>query len=260
MEIADYEIVRTLGDAGYGVMYTARPPARLASSDELVGLKVLEVADDEAALRRATRELRAFAAVRSPHLVRLLDAGRDGTSFFYAMEYCARGSLAAPTTELGEEEVVRSVREAALAAHALHEAGLVHRGIKPANVLLHADGGARLADLGLVQALDPDQLMTGLGSVGSLEYVEPSLLTGHPAARASDVWSLGATLQHALTQKPLYDVPSNDPLLAVRIVLTQAPRIAEELPEPWAEVVRTCLAPAREDRYASALALADALG
>jgi serine/threonine protein kinase len=258
-KVADYEVVRPLGEAGYGAMYVARPPARLGLDDELVGLKVLHVSDDQAALRRATRELRAFAAVPSPYLVRLLDAGRDGTAFFYAMEYCERGSLADPASPLARDEVVAAVREAALAAHALHEAGLVHRGIKPANVLLHRDG-ARLADLGLVQALDPGQSMTGLGGVGTLEFVEPLLLSGHPATRASDIWSLGVTLHHALVGVGVFGaLPADDPLMAVRRALSTAPTISPDLPPDLAEVVGACLAPAREDRPATAEELADRL-
>jgi serine/threonine protein kinase len=257
--IADYRFVRQLGDAGYGAMYLATAPPRLNVETEYVGVKVLQGVDDEAALRRATRELRAFAAVRSPFLVKLLDAGRDGSSFFYAMEFCEGGSLAHPSRPLGEDEVLRIVQQAALAAHALHEAGMVHRGIKPANVLLHKDG-ARLADLGLVQALDPAQSVTGLGGVGTVEYIEPLLLTGHPATRASDIWSLGATLHRALTGEGVFgELAADDPLMSVRVVLSAQPRISDELPRHVSDLIRQCLAPDRDARPPTAQAFADAL-
>lgn len=257
--IADYRFVRLLGDAGYGAMYLATAPPRLNVETEYVGVKVLQVADDSAALRRATRELRAFAAVRSPYLVRLLDAGRDGDSFFYSMEFCENGSLADPARALSQEEVILFVRQAALAAHALHEAGMVHRGIKPANILLHRDG-ARLADLGLVQALDPTQSMTGLGGIGSVEYIEPLLLAGQPATRASDVWSLGVTLHRALSGDGVFgDLVEDDPLMGVRAVLSERPKISDQLSSEISELIRQCLAPDRDARPHTAQAVADAL-
>ena len=191
--------------------------------------------------------------------MRLLDAGREGDCFFYSMEFCAEGSLASPRRSLSHDEVLSSVREAALAAHALHEAGLVHRGIKPANVLLHREG-ARLADLGLVQALDPTQSMTGLGGVGSVEYIEPLLLAGESATRASDVWSLGVTLHRALTGEGVFgDLAGDDPLMGVRVVLSGHPTISDQLPDEIADLIRRCLAPAREARPPTALSVAEAL-
>ena len=155
---------------------------------------------------------RAFASAQSPYLVTLLDAGREGSTFFYAMEYCPLGSLESPERPLERRETLIAVAQAARGAHALHEAGLVHRSIKPANVLL-VENGARLADLGLVHALAPTQTVTGLGSIGAVEYVEPDLLTGHPASRASDIWSLGVTLHRALTGAGLYgEMPCRRPL------------------------------------------------
>ena len=108
-----------------------------------MAVKVLAGRATDDVFRRATKELRAFAAVRSPYLVSLYDAGQQDGVFYYAMEYCPLGSLAAPVQQMSRAEVFRAVEHAALAVHALHEAGIVHRDIKPANVLLY-DGGAKL--------------------------------------------------------------------------------------------------------------------
>ena len=255
--IADYRFVRSLGEGGHGDFYLARPPARLQVDSEYVGIKVLAGASNADNLRRATRELRAFAAATSPFLVTLLDAGRQDDKFFYAMEYCALGSLAAPARPLERREVVVAVAQAARGAHALHQAGLIHRGIKPANVLLH-ESGARLADLGLVQALSPAANMTGLGSLGAVEYTEPALLSGESASPANDIWSLGVTLHRALTGEGIYGtMPMNDPLLCVRKVLSERPTISSTLSPAEAAVVAHCLArdPSERPRDAEALAL-----
>jgi serine/threonine protein kinase len=240
-------------------MFLAVPPPRLHVASGHVGVKVLTCADDDAGLRRATRELRAFAAVTSPYLVSLLDAGRQGSSFFYAMEYCAGGSLAAPDPALGRQDILRAVAQAARATHALNEAGLVHRGIKPSNILL-ADDGARLADLGLVQSLNRGQTITGLGTMSSVEYLEPMLLTGNPATRTSDVWSLGVTLHRALSSEGVYgDMPTGDPLLCVRRVLGSRPRLSSRLADTDARIIARCLEPDPADRPQTALELAESL-
>lgn len=257
--IADYRFVRPLGEAGHGQMFLAVPPARLEVDSEYVGVKVLIGADDQARLRRATRELRAFASVSSPYLVSLLDAGRQESFFFYAMEYCARGSLDDPVHGLTALEIRRAVAQAARATHSLHEAGLVHRGIKPSNILL-SDDGARLADLGLVQSLGQDQAVTGLGTMSAVEYVDPALLSGEPATRATDVWALGVTLHRALTGEGVYgDLPANDPLLSVRRVLSSRPQLSEGLGTSDAEVIARCLDADPGGRPQTALELAEAL-
>jgi serine/threonine protein kinase len=156
-------------------------------------------------------------------------------------------------------EVLRAVEHAARAAHALHESGLVHRDIQPANVLLHEDGG-KLRDLGLAQLLQPGVTMTGMGSVSSVEYVDPSILQGDRASRASDVWSLGMTLHRAVTGRGVYgELPENDPLLALRRVLSSKPEVDASLDAPIAELVRRCLEPEPTRRPATALDVAIAL-
>jgi serine/threonine protein kinase len=257
--IADYEFVRSLGEGNHGSYYLARTPKRLPVVDEVVAVKVMQGQTSEETFRRATKELRAFAAVSSPYLVKLYDAGQEGGVFFYAMEHLPLGSIAEPARPLTPAEVLRAVEHAARAAHALHESGLVHRDIQPANVLLHEDG-AKLRDLGLAQLLQPGVTMTGMGSVSSVEYVDPSILQGDRASRASDVWSLGMTLHRAVTGRGVYgELPENDPLLALRRVLSSKPEVDASLDAPIAELVRRCLEPEPTRRPATALDVAIAL-
>jgi serine/threonine protein kinase len=240
--VADYQVVGLISEGNNGRYYLARPPARLGLPDEFVAVKVVTGSCSEQAYTRGVRELRAFSQVASPYLVRVFDAVLED-QFLYAMEYCPLGSLAAPTVEPSRPAVIRAVADAARALHALHEAGLTHGDVTPANVLL-TEGGGKLSDLGLARVLAPGVTMTGMAGAGSIEYVDPALIGGARPSRATEIFALGATLHRALAGTGLYgDLPEAQPLLAMRRVMASEPRVAAGLTEAEADVVTWCLAP-----------------
>jgi serine/threonine protein kinase len=243
--IADYELIRSLGYGSHGQFFLARKPARLLVDAEFVAVKVFAGTSTSDIFRRATRELKAFAAVRSPHIVVLYDAGRHDGVIYYSMEYLPGGSLANPATHVPVREAVRAVRDAALGVAAMHAAGLAHRDIKPGNILL-GDGAAKLSDLGLAHVMQPGVSLTGMGPVASIEYTDPELLQGSPASQATDVWSLGVTLHRVLSGQSIYgaDLPTDDGLLALRRILAAEPQLADRLPPAGAELIAACLGPA----------------
>ncbi|MDQ1634872.1 MAG: hypothetical protein QOJ32_1681 [Frankiaceae bacterium] len=255
--IADYVFVRVLGDGNHGTYHLARPPARLALDSEFVVVKVLAGQTTADTFRRATRELKAFAAVRSPNLVRLFDAGQQGGTFFYAMEWLPRGSLASPAEPLSHGDALRAVASAARAAHDLHEAGIVHRDINPDNVLL-ADDGGRLADLGLAQVLQPGVAVTGIGRVESVEYIDPVVLGGGQPSRLTDVYGLGMTLHHALTGAGMFgEIPADQPMMAMRAVLSRSPEPAGGLAPEERELIESCVSGDFAQRPRTALDVAN---
>ncbi|WP_163511410.1 serine/threonine-protein kinase [Fodinicola acaciae] len=258
--IADYEFVRSLGTGNHGEFFLAKTPQRLPVDAPYVAVKVLSGEKSEDVFRRATRELKAFAAVQSPHLVALYDAGQQAGVVYYSMEYLSDGSLAEPANTLELGRVADAVASAARAAHALHEAGIVHNDIKPANILLGGDGSAKLSDLGLSRVLAPGMTMTGMGSLGSVEFTDPALLHGDSPSRASDIFSLGATLHRVATGRGLFgDLPDSDPVLVLRRVLSTKPDVAPDLDPEIAAVVRSCIAEDRTERPATAAEVADRL-
>jgi len=250
--IADYRFVRVLGTGNHGVFYLANRPDRLHVDADLVAVKVLSGSNSQDTFRRATRELAAFAAVRSPYLVTLYDAGQQGDDLYYSMEYLPAGSLADAGGSLVQRQVLKAVSDAARAAHALHEAGIAHNDIKPANIML-TDNGAKLSDLGLSQVLTPGLTITGLGSAGSVEFLDPAIIRGEMPSRATDIYALAATLHRALTGRGMYgDLPGDNTMVAMRRVLGHAPELSPNLPPGARDLIAACTDPNPAARPATA--------
>jgi serine/threonine protein kinase len=256
-QLGDYTIVRAFDEGGHGRFFLATPPARLGLTGEVV-IKVVPGAQ-ASGFRRFTRELKLFARVASPHLVTLYDAGQTEDFFFYSMEYCPNGTLAEPKTELSHDEKLSIVADAARAAHDLHESGIAHRDLRPGNILLRSDGSACLGDLGLAQLGSGS--VTSMAPMASIGFVDPKLITGDDASRASDVYSLGAVLHWALTGKHIHSgVEGVDPMMAVRNVLRQPPHVDRDMLTPGeADLILACTASDTSARPPTALAVAETI-
>lgn len=239
--IADYRLLARADDGSTAVLYRAEAPARLGlTAGTVVVVKLLEGTGDRA-FSRLSRLLQTFAAVHHPSLVPLLDAGQHEDIFFYATPDWPGGSLARPASPLAPSAAVAAVADAARAAHALHETGIAHRDISPSTVLLH-QAGAWLGGLDLARAALGGGSVTSMSSLHSVGYVDPAVIKGDQPSRASDIYSLGATLHFALTGRGVHpDLPENDAVMAVRRVLRDAPQLADELDEVTRRVIVGCL-------------------
>ncbi len=268
--IADYQFIERLGEGNHGTFWLARPPERLGNLDvEFVAVKTLAQQATDQDFQRMANELRVYAAVESPNLVPIFDAGHQDGCLFYATAYFEDGSLAAPARPMERAEVIDAVAGAATGAHALHEAGIAHRDIKPGNIMIDrlengsdtaAGMRAQLSDLGLAQIINPGQTVTGIGPVGTIEYLAPEMVQGQRASRASDIWALGITLHRTLTGRGVYESFPVDSLLeALRYVLTVRPTIDPELPTETRDLIDRCLVEDPSARFATAADLADAL-
>jgi serine/threonine-protein kinase len=192
VQIGRYEVLGVLGEGATGVVY------RATAGDGEVAVKVLR--DDEpVARRRFEREARLAGEAPSRHLVPILELG-DG---FFVMPLYPRSlaDLIASDGSLPLAAVVRIGAELGQALDALHARGIVHRDVKPSNVLLGADG-AMLADFGLARGADSTQLTREGQLVGSAHYLAPELIEGQPASPASDVYAFACLLYECATGAP----------------------------------------------------------
>lgn len=257
--IADYRTRELLGKGSQGEVWLAAAPARHQIGETDVVVKLFEHRISDSEFEMVAHELQLSAATRSPYLTGLCDVGIWGDRLYVGKEHLPRRSLL-DNPAMPAPAVLIAVAAAARGAHALHESGIVHRNIKPSNILLHANGSAKLTDLGLMHLLSPGQTVTGVGPVGAVEYIEPGIVRGERPARASDIWSLGACLHWALTGTGVYgDVPNGSALALLKHVLIAQPEIRADLATEHQDILRRCLAPDRTDRYPTALALAEDL-
>ena len=245
---ADYELVDQLQPGNHGTFYIARPPARLNHSEELVALKILDRHATDNEFKRMAAELQLLIELQHPHIVAVIDAGHEDGRLFYATRYYRDGSLAlGPSSDLAA--VATQVADAAEAAHALHEVGVAHRDIKPSNILL-AGGRGHLSDLGVANYADANFTTTGSSPVGTLAYADPRLIHGDPAGRASDVWSLGATLHAAVVgHSVLGDIPNAHLAGAIEYVLSAVANVSPSCPPPLAAIVAKATHVERPERY-----------
>ena len=196
--VGRYRLRRLLGEGALGLVYEA-----LGEDGATVAVKVLrpEQAADADARARFVREARLAARIASRHVVPVLEVGET----YLVLPFYPRGSLARLLREegkLGLDQSVRLAAELGRGLDALHEHGILHRDVKPSNVLLADDGTAALADFGLARASDSTRITHDGQLVGTPHYLAPELIEGAEATRASDVYALGCLLYECVAGEP----------------------------------------------------------
>jgi serine/threonine protein kinase len=222
-----YRLLREIGRGGMGAVWLGRDTV-LGRDVALkrIGLIPGAQAPD---LARAEREARLAARLNHPHVVAVYDLVDTADDTWLVMEYVEGTTLSALVARdgaLSSEQAGRLVHQAADALAAAHAAGIVHRDVKPSNMLVGADGQLKLTDFGIARA-EADASLTRTGLVtGSPAYLAPEVASGSSATDAADVWSLGASLFHLLAGHPPYDVKDNVMGALYRIVHEEPPRLA----------------------------------
>ncbi len=260
--IGPYDVLKVLGRGGMGIVYLAQQ----RGLDRRVALKVMTVRDeaDEEPVQRFMREAQSAAKLHHPGIVPIYDVGQDGPLHYYSMEFVEGRTLDqhAPGGTLTPRAALELAGEVARALAYAHGQGVIHRDIKPQNVIVDAAGRAHLTDFGLAKDLGKDAGLTQTGAVmGTPAYMPPEQAMGRPAeidARA-DVYSLGASLYQLLTGKPPFT--GETPIQVIQALLHQPPRPVRQLVPKINGDIETicmkCLEKAPDRRYGSAAALAE---
>jgi|GEM_PF-224943 len=224
--IGGYELIETLGRGAMGVVYKARQ----VSIDRIVAIKLLKrsLSRSEVFVERFFREARTAAKLNDPNIVQAIDAGFDQGYHYFVMEF-VDGPTAGERLKdgpLDESEALKITRDVAQALAHAQLNGIVHRDIKPGNIMLTGDGRAKLADLGLAKNFEADSSLTVAGkALGTPYYMSPEQARGEANLDTrSDIYSLGATLYHLVTGS----VPFEGETPA--IVLSK--RLSEPAPSP----------------------------
>src|SRR3989441_1656548 len=250
--LGQFRIVERIGAGGMATVFKAYQP----TLDRYVAVKVLPAyhARDPIFVKRFTQEARSVAKLAHPNIVQIHDFGEQDNITFIVMEYVESGTLKDRLKErpLTVPEAVDFVIQAAEGLGCAHSNGIIHRDVKPANMLLRKDGHLLLSDFGIAKILEGTTNLTRVGTgIGTPQYMSPEQGTGQPVDRRSDIYSLGIVLFHCLTGRVPFTA-ENPLTITVKHLNEPLPlemlRVAG-VPTPIEQVVARVAAKAPQDRY-----------
>ena len=250
-----YEIIRRLGSGGMADVYLARD----TQLGRQVAIKVLykRYARDEEFVARFRREAQSAAALNHPHIVSIYDRGEAEGSYYIAMEYLEGKSLKDVISDEGPLEPARATEYAGQILQALqfaHEHKVIHRDIKPHNIVINGRGQVKVTDFGIARA-GTSPAMTETGSIiGTAQYLSPEQAKGKAVEQSSDLYSLGVVLYEMLTGRVPFE--GENPVAIALKHLSDEPvppqALVPEIPDNLNAVVMRALAKDPRDRYSSA--------
>jgi formylglycine-generating enzyme required for sulfatase activity len=264
-EVPGYEVLGILGHGGMGVVYRARQ----LKANRLVALKMLRALEHATPQDRLRFQIEteAVARLQHPHIVQLYEAGEVRGQPFFSLEFCDGGRLSDQLTKRrpSPREAAALIETLARAMHYAHLRGVVHRDLKPGNVLLAgAERLPKITDFGLAKRIDAEarEVSRSGAIMGTASYMAPEQAAGkvHDTGPAADVYALGALLYECLTGRPPFEGPQHVVLMSV---LSDEPvppsRLGAKVPRDLETICLKCLRKEPARRYASAEELADDL-
>jgi serine/threonine protein kinase len=257
--IPGYKIVKVIGEGGMGIVYLAIQSVL----DRKVALKVTlpSLAEmDESFTKRFVREAKATAALNHPNIITIFDAGVYENSSYMAMEYIPTGTLAdLEGSALSHEKICELFIGICRGLSAAHNAGFVHRDIKPDNILIDANGHPQVTDFGIVKSLGTKNTAITLagGTIGTPQYMSPEQIKAEKLDGRSDLYSVGVMMYNLLEgHVPFYDeTPS---AVYIKHVTTTAPPLSKKN-SSYQAIIKKLLRKDPENRYLDALELIKAL-
>jgi len=261
--VGDYEIKGELGRGGMGVVYRARQ----ITLNRIVGLKMLTGHYGPDELTRFLAEAETAAGLHHANIVQIYEVGEMEGAPFFSMEYVESGSLADRLRggPIEGRDAARLLISVARALHFAHRNGVIHRDMKPANILLDPEGVPKVADFGIAKRLTANSALTLSGAViGTPTYMAPEQAKGtsRDVGAAADVYSLGAILYEMLAGRPPFLPEDSETALTVRVITEDAVSPAfyrPGIPRDLETICRKCLEKQPRDRYESAATFAEDL-
>jgi serine/threonine-protein kinase len=259
--LGPYQLERLLGQGGFAWVFVGREV-----DGTPVAVKVLKprYAGDPQFATRFRNESETAANLQHPNIVRIRVVAKAGDHVYFGMDLCADslGARLAREGPLPEEEIVRLGRDIAAALDFAHRQGVIHRDLKPDNVLIRSDGAAVLTDFGIARAVSGYVASTGVNmTIGTPQYLSPEQAQGRPVDQRADCYALGVTLYKAATGEVPFT--SNDWFELARMHVEDPPpslrKKRPELSKRFERVVLKCLAKHPDDRYQSGEELQDDL-
>jgi serine/threonine protein kinase/tetratricopeptide (TPR) repeat protein len=263
-EFGDYELLEEVGRGGQGVVFRARQK----SLNRTVALKVISLGQwaSEAHLKRFRREAEAAASLDHPNIVSIYDVGEHDGSCYFSMKFVEGGQLAEVVRRVpvSIRQAVEMIAKLSRTVHYAHQHGILHRDIKPGNILLDTNGEPHLADFGLARLVEAEKTVTWTEEMmGTPSYMAPEQVVGSNAqlTSATDVYGLGAVLYQLLTGHLPF--AADTPYETIRLLLETEPReprlLNPKLDRELSTICLKCLEKDPKRRYPSALALAEDL-
>jgi len=257
LSVQGYRVVSKIGFGGSSVVYLAERE----SDKQQVVLKILNASADvdEPLNQRFVQEFDIISSIDHPSVVKIYDRGFSGRHAYIAMEYFPGGTLAEIIASgLTERQAVSLLAQAANALREIHNRGIIHRDIKPGNLMARADGSIALADFGIAKRLGDSFERKRQGELyGTPYYISPEQIEGSPATTQSDIYSLGVIFYEMLTSKRPFEAESVSELIAMHVSAAR-PKLPEALAD-YQGLLNRMLAVAPRDRYKSADELLEAI-
>lgn len=260
IEIPGYQLEDILAEGGMGSIFLARN----RETGQAAAIKILHpgYARHEEFVKRFIQEARAAGRLTHPNIIKVYNVGKTVSGrYYFTMELVRGPTLTQRIPSLTPSETTRMFLEIADALDYAHKRGIIHRDIKPDNILIDQDDEPKLTDLGIAVLDQKDMMQSGPRVLGTPHYMSPEQAAGKNITAATDTYSLGATFYHAFSGQPPFDAATPEQIMIRHV--RERPRplsdVAPSIPKDIAAIVDKTLAKNPEDRYSDAGKLRDAI-